>query len=597
MSLDFMKVVYVDGETVITADNLNDIQDAILELDDEKYEKPSGGIPSSDLNSSAQAMLLPSGGTVGQVLSKKSSSNYDVEWADGGSGGTSDYTDLTNKPQINSHTLTGNQSAADLGLGTYSKPSGGIPDTDLSSAVQASLAKADTALQTAPVTSVNSKTGAVVLSASDVGAYSIPSGGIPDTDLSSSVQASLANADTAYQKPSGGIPDTDLSAAVQTSLGKADTALQTAPVSSVDGKTGAVVVLPTGGTSGQVLKKNSSTDYDVFWGNDSGGGGGGTSDYTDLTNKPQINSVTLSGNLSAADLGLGTYSKPSGGIPDTDLSSSVQTSLGLADTAYQKPSGGIPDTDLTSAVKTSLGLADTAYQKPSGGIPASDIASGVIPSASSATPQDLGVAAAGSSADFSRADHVHDMPSASDIGAYVKPSGGIPASDLASGVIPTVPTAYTSNPEMDGTASPGSSTSWAKGDHVHPTDTSRAASDIVAIQSAQPSSSTNKLWIKEESGNGVEIPTVAEMQSLIAISFAVTLDDASWSNSAQTVSNANFLASGYGYIVTPASASFADYAAAVIYADNVTTDGSMTFHCSTAPSSDLTVNILRVVSA
>ena len=38
----------------------------------------------------------------------------------------------------------------------------------------------------------------------------------------------------------------------------------------------------------------------------------------------------------------------------------------------------------------------------------------------------------------------------------------------------TVPDAYTSNPAMDGTASPGSSTKWAKGDHVHPTDTSRA---------------------------------------------------------------------------------------------------------------------------
>lgn len=35
-----------------------------------------------------------------------------------------------------------------------------------------------------------------------------------------------------------------------------------------------------------------------------GGGGGGTSDYNELTNKPQINSVSLSGNKSASDLGL-----------------------------------------------------------------------------------------------------------------------------------------------------------------------------------------------------------------------------------------------------------------------------------------------------
>lgn len=46
---------------------------------------------------------------------------------------------------------------------------------------------------------------------------------------------------------------------------------------------------------------------------------------------------------------------------------------------YTKPSGGIPATDLEQAVQTSLGNADTAYQKPNSGIPASDMASGVIP--------------------------------------------------------------------------------------------------------------------------------------------------------------------------------------------------------------------------
>lgn len=57
----------------------------------------------------------------------------------------------------------------------YEKPSTGIPKTDLSEGVQASLDKADTALQTAPVTSVNGKTGAVSLTASDVGA--VPTAG------------------------------------------------------------------------------------------------------------------------------------------------------------------------------------------------------------------------------------------------------------------------------------------------------------------------------------------------------------------------------------------------------------------------------------
>lgn len=34
------------------------------------------------------------------------------------------------------------------------------------------------------------------------------------------------------------------------------------------------------------------------------GGGGATDDYTDLINKPQINGVTLSGNVSSSTLGI-----------------------------------------------------------------------------------------------------------------------------------------------------------------------------------------------------------------------------------------------------------------------------------------------------
>lgn len=119
-----------------------------------------------------------------------------------------------------------------------------------------------------------------------------------------------------------------------------------------------------------------------------------TSDRSPITARvTSVNSKTGAVTLTASDVGAGTYSKPSGGIPDSDLTSAVQTSLGKADTAYQKPSGGIP------------------------------------------------------------------------------------AADLASGVIPSVPGAYTSNPSALGTASPGSSTSWARGDHVHPKP---SASDIGA---------------------------------------------------------------------------------------------------------------------
>ena len=162
-------------------------------------------------------------------------------------------------------------------------------------------------------------------------------------------------------------------------------------------------------------------------------GGSGTSDYSDLTNKPSINSVTLSGNKSLSDLGIAAASAVTGkadkvtsatngnfaaldsngnltdsGHKHSDYLTSHQDITGKADKVtsatnghfagldsngnltdsgksasdfgtYSKPSGGIPSSDMASAVQTSLGKADSAYQKPSGGIPASDIASGVIP--------------------------------------------------------------------------------------------------------------------------------------------------------------------------------------------------------------------------
>ena len=195
----------------------------------------------------------------------------------------------------------------------------------------------------------------------------------------------------AYELPSGGIPKTDLAAAVQTSLGKADTALQSAPVQSVNGKTGAVV-------------------------------------------------------LSASDVGAGTYSKPSGGIPSTDLSQAVQTDLGKANSAYQKPSSGIPASDLASGViptvptKVSDLTNDSGFVDASGAAAAAPVQSVngqtrtvviAVPDASSATPKDLGTAAAGTSTTYARADHVHKKPTASEIGALPSstpihnvPSGG-----------------------------------------------------------------------------------------------------------------------------------------------------------------------------
>ena len=167
--------------------------------------------------------------------------------------------------------------------GTYSKPSGGIPKTDLASAVQTTLGKADTALQTAPVTSVNNKTGAVTLGASDV--HALPdSTVIPPTVTEQTVAGWGFTKNTGtYVKPSTGIPASDLAQAVQTSLGKADTALQ---------------------------QHQSLAAYR-------------TASAQDAIDAVQDAAIAAK------------YTKPGGGIPKSDLASDVQTSLGKADTALQ----------------------------------------------------------------------------------------------------------------------------------------------------------------------------------------------------------------------------------------------------------------------
>ena len=78
--------------------------------------------------------------------------------------------------------------------------------------------------------------------------------------------------------------------------------------------------------------------------------------YNDLSNKPTIPSAVTESTVSGWGFtkNSGTYSKPSTGIPKTDLASAVQTSLNNADTAYQKPSTGIPVTDFKESVRTEL---------------------------------------------------------------------------------------------------------------------------------------------------------------------------------------------------------------------------------------------------
>lgn len=139
--------------------------------------------------------------------------------------------------------------------------------------------------------------------------------------LTESQKTNARNNIGAYSKGATGIPLSDLSTDIVNRLvpiasgedgqvliksNMFGSAWSSGYVQSVDGQTGQAYILPLGGTTGQVLKKASNSNYDVIWGEGGGGGGGGTSDYIDLSNKPQINGVTLSGNKTSADLGIGS---------------------------------------------------------------------------------------------------------------------------------------------------------------------------------------------------------------------------------------------------------------------------------------------------
>ena len=88
----------------------------------------------------------------------------------------------------------------------YDKPTGGIPKTDLASSVQTSLNKADSALQEHQDISALTNHVAnndIHVTADDKTAwnakYNKPSGGIPKTDLASDIQASLTKADASVE--------------------------------------------------------------------------------------------------------------------------------------------------------------------------------------------------------------------------------------------------------------------------------------------------------------------------------------------------------------------------------------------------------------
>jgi hypothetical protein len=176
--------------------------------------------------------------------------------------------------------------------------------------------------------------------------------------------------------------------------------------------------MAAGGTTGQVLTKASNNSYDTEWTTPAGGGG-------------TVTDVTASAPLSSTG----------GATPDISIG------------------GGT-----AGQVLTSNGASAPTFED----LPAPP----TVPDASDATPQGIGTAAPGISADYARGDHVHDgsLADLDDVSATAPTAGQVLAwggSEWAPATPATVPAASSSTPAGIGTAAVGSSADYARADHVH----------------------------------------------------------------------------------------------------------------------------------
>lgn len=181
---------------------------------------------------------------------------------------------------------------------------------------------------------------------------------------------------------------------------------------------------------------------------------------------------------------------------------------------------------------------------------------------------------------------------------------------------PTPPTASSTTPAMDGTASAGSGTHYARHNHVHPTDTSRqetlvsgtniktvngtsllGSGDITTPTYTLPTASTSTLGGVKVDGSTITITDGVISSSGGGGGGYVTASGVLYAGSWETVGKTNYLpltelATGSETVlVSPDPNSYSEYVSCGVrcYQQEV---GGLYFVCTTIPTSNLLVNVI-----
>lgn len=248
------------------------------------------------------------------------------------------------------------RNGAAAGATAYQKPSGGIPKSDLAQGVQTSLGLADTALQDADLTPIENDIDAI------------------EAKIPSAASSSNQLADKAFVNSS-------ISTNTATFKGTFNSLAELQAVTGATNNDYGFVIeydqqgneyydrYKYNGTAWVYEYKIESTPFtaEQWAAIQSGITSGDVDKLAALPTNAQLTALLaakqdtindLATIRSGASAGATAYQKPSGGIPKSDLSSAVQTSLGKADTALQSytetdpvfsasPAAGITSSDIT----------------------------------------------------------------------------------------------------------------------------------------------------------------------------------------------------------------------------------------------------------